>query len=89
MSRYFKRLNIPGPIPKPIVGNFIEFARKGFMTFDIEIFKKYNSDIVGYFEASTPIVLCKDVDMIKHVMVKDFAHFVNRRVNFSFVDLIA
>ena len=53
---------------------------RGLAKHDEFIFEKYKSDIVGYHESSLPIILCRDVDMIKHVMVKDFSHFVNRRV---------
>ena len=81
MCRYFQKLNIPrGPTPLPIFGNVFGFLRKGVAKYDEEVFDKYGSDIIGYFEATTPNVLCKDVDMIRHVMVKDFAYFVNRRV---------
>jgi hypothetical protein len=36
--------------------------------------------IVGVFEGSTPVIMTTDVAFMKAVMVKDFAHFVNRRV---------
>ena len=81
MYRFFKKLNIPAPVPKPIVGNFVGLVKDGISNFDEQLFDKYKSDIVGYFEGSTPNIISKDVDMIRHVMVKDFAHFVNRRVN--------
>ena len=59
---------------------------KGLTVFDEEIFDEYESDIIGYFEASTPVVLCRDIGMIKHVMIKDFSYFVNRRVFYSFLE---
>jgi hypothetical protein len=80
MLRFFNRLKIPSPTPLPVIGNFIGFMNKGVTKFDDELFKNCKSDIVGYFEGSQPVVICKDVDMIKHCMVKDFSHFANRRV---------
>ena len=37
--------------------------------------KNCDINIVGYFEATQPIVLCKDVEMIKHVMVRFFSFY--------------
>ena len=65
----------------PIIGNFAGVMKKGFIKYDEDIFDEYGNDIIGYFEGSTPVVLCRDIDMIKHVMVKDFSSFTNRRVN--------
>jgi hypothetical protein len=79
MRNYFKKLNISGPTPKPILGNLFGLLTKGIACYDEEIFKKYGN-IVGYHEATAPVILCRDVEMIKHVMVKDFNNFVNRRV---------
>ena len=47
------------------------------------LIKKYGKEkkVVGFFEGSTPFVLCTDPEMIKQIMIKDFSNFVNRRVN--------
>ena len=73
-------MNMPGPTPKPILGNIVGVISKGLVKYDEKVFDDYKSDIIGLYEASTPVVLCRDVDMIKHVMIKDFSHFINRRV---------
>nr|AHL88979.1 cytochrome p450 3044A1 [Brachionus koreanus] len=80
---FFKKLNIPGPTPWPLSGNFLKVMKEGFAKHDIEIMKKYGR-IVGYFEGSTPVVLTTDTKFIKNVMIKDFNHFVNRRTFDSF-----
>lgn len=77
--KYFNKLNIPGPSPKPIVGNLLDLINKGITKNDEELIEKYGK-IVGYHEGATPVILCTDLDMIKHIMIKDFSYFVNRRV---------
>nr|QEV83804.1 cytochrome P450 [Brachionus rotundiformis] len=80
---FYKKLNIPGPKPWPLIGNIQNVMREGFVKHDIELMKKYGR-VVGYFEGSTPVVLTTDVKFIKNVMIKDFNSFVNRRTFESF-----
>ena len=84
MKKYFNKLGVPGPSPKIFVGNFKDMLDFGIANYDLSIFKKYGKT-VGYFEGSSPIIITKDVKFIKAVMIKDFSHFVNRRVSFLFV----
>ena len=46
---------------------------------DRDMMKKYGK-VVGYFEGTVPNLWITDIDIIKTVFVKDFDHFVNRRV---------
>ena len=70
-----------GPKPSYLMGNLGEFLKIGFTNYDKKLFTQYGKT-VGYFEAFTlrPIVLTKDVNFIKKVLIKDFSSFVNRRV---------
>ena len=79
MCQFFPNLNIPGPSPKPIIGDFLKLITKGLAKYDEEAIAKYGK-ILGYYEATKPVVLCTDVEMIKSVMIKDAQHFVNKRV---------
>lgn len=87
--RFFPNANIPGPKPKFIVGDFLRLIGMGITSYDEEMTKKYGR-ICGYFETNKAVILCSDVDMIKHVMFKDSQYFLNRRVNinYSFFKLI-
>ena len=47
--------------------------------FDREFVKKHGK-VFGTFDGSTPNLWITDADLIRSVFVKDFDHFVNRRV---------
>jgi|LakMenEpi03Aug12_release.lakeMendotaPanAssembly.Ray.scaffolds.fasta_scaffold849582_1 hypothetical protein len=48
--------------------------------FDKKMTKKYGKTF-GYFDGTLPNLYTTDINLIKSVFVKDFDHFVNRRVN--------
>ena len=49
---------------------------------DIALSRKYGK-IVGCFDGTMPNLFITDVELIKSIFVKDFDHFVDRRVYFS------
>ncbi|KOX71592.1 putative cytochrome P450 9f2 [Melipona quadrifasciata] len=73
---------IPYAKPMPFVGNMWEaFFQRSFA----EIVEKiYNSNpdskYVGFFEFDTPVLLIRDLDLIKSITVKNFHHFPNHRL---------
>lgn len=83
LRRYFKRMNLPGPAPWPLLGNFRSVIKLGLHKHDMEIFKTYGKT-VGYFEGSQPVILTNDLRLIKACLIKDFGSFVNRRVSTEF-----
>jgi hypothetical protein len=83
-KRFFKDQNIPGPSPLPLFGNFLDVISQGILAHDMSLIEKYGK-ICGAFEGATPVLMTSDVAFIKAVMIKDFAHFVNRRVRMSHI----
>ena len=55
------------------------FDPKNLPKFDQEMVKKYGK-VFGYFDGTLPNLWTTDADIIKSVFVKDFDHFINRRV---------
>ncbi len=49
--------------------------------------KKYGK-VFGYFDGTLPNLWTTDADIIKSVFVKDFDHFINRRVIISIIILL-
>ena len=52
---------------------------QNFVRHDADLAKKYGK-VFGFFEGTVPNLFISDADMIRAVFVKDFDHFVNRRV---------
>ena len=75
---YFKKKGIKGPKPKPFVGNILERFTKSIVEIDTNYDKRYGK-LYGYYDMSTPITCIADPKVIKNIMVRHFAHFVDRR----------
>ena len=80
MRAHFKRLNIKGPAPLPMIGNMAGLIRNGIFRNDQLIIEKYGK-IAGYFEGTAPVILTSDANFIKVITVKEFNSFSNRRVS--------
>ncbi|CAK1594916.1 unnamed protein product [Parnassius mnemosyne] len=83
---YWKSRNVAGPKPVPLFGNLQESAlrRKNIGVVFHEIYDAYpNEKVVGVFRMTTPCLLLRDLDVIKHVLIKDFDYFSDRGVSFS------
>lgn len=77
---YFAEQGIPGPRPLPFVGNMWGLWRQILPIHDRKLVEKYGK-VFGYFDGPQPKLWVIDPDLIKAVFVKDFDHFVDRRVN--------
>ncbi|XP_041474344.1 cytochrome P450 3A6-like [Lytechinus variegatus] len=73
---YFKRRGIPGPPPKPIFGNALDFSRPSCEVLE-EYGKRYGT-IFGVYLWRKPIIVIADVDVLRNVMIKDYHRFYNK-----------
>jgi len=70
-------MDIPGPKPWPLMGNFITLLRMGFKM-DIAFIKKFGK-VFGYYEGVVPVIVFAEPEFIKQIAVKNFDHFIDRR----------
>ncbi|KAM7282603.1 cytochrome P450 3A4 [Ixodes scapularis] len=75
----FMDIGIPGPKPSLFSGNLSELIERGAsQTFDTWV-NKYG-DVVGFYNGAKPMLLVKDLDLIKKIQIKDFGNFHGRGV---------
>ena len=77
---FWKDRGIVGPKPLPFVGNTWGAWKIDFPKLDRQLSAQYGK-LYGIFEGNAPMLMTTDLDLIRSVFVKDFDHFVNRRVN--------
>ncbi|XP_055350166.1 uncharacterized protein LOC129596817 [Paramacrobiotus metropolitanus] len=77
-SRYWSQKGIPSLKPAPLFGSLLTKIRTGQREFDLKWTEKLGP-IFGYFEGPSPYIVTSDLEMLRHIMVKDFSHFANRR----------
>ncbi|XP_041980388.1 cytochrome P450 6B5-like [Aricia agestis] len=83
---YWKNRNVKGPKPTVFFGNLKDSTlRKEPLSLAFKrIYDDYPKEpFVGIYTMTTPSVLIRDLDLIKHVMIKDFDMFEDRGVEFS------
>jgi hypothetical protein len=77
---YFSKRNVPYIKPTFLFGNVGPVFRKKISMHD-HVKKLYNEldghKIAGMFQLLHPLYLVRDPELIKHVTVKDFDHFVD------------
>ncbi|KAJ8718432.1 hypothetical protein PYW08_002669 [Mythimna loreyi] len=83
---YWKNRNVPGPEPIVLVGNLKESTlRKKHLGLVIqEIYDMYPEEkVVGIYRMTSPCLLIRDLDILKHVLIKDFEAFTDRGIPFG------
>lgn len=79
---FFKRHEIPHAPPTPFLGNFGSLIRRKSNLYDL-IRRIYNIDpdakYVGIYEFTTPIIILRDLDLIKTITMKYLDHFPDHR----------
>jgi cytochrome P450 len=75
---YWRKRGVPGPKPQLIFGNMGDSFLMKKSLFDVlaDIYNKYPDwPFVGIFRGTAPVLLIRDPDLIKDIMVKSFDHF--------------
>ncbi|XP_044750511.1 cytochrome P450 6k1-like [Coccinella septempunctata] len=77
---YWRKRNVPFIKPSPFVGNLMDvilhkYDMAGFFE---KIYNDMDVPFFGIFLFSKPALIIKDVNLMKHILVKDFDHFVDR-----------
>ncbi|XP_063894848.1 cytochrome P450 6B7-like [Helicoverpa armigera] len=83
---YWKKRNVRGPEPTVFFGNLKDstLRKKNIGIVMEEIYNQFPDEkVVGMYRMTTPCLLVRDLDVIKHIMIKDFEAFRDRGVEFS------
>ncbi|XP_041983122.1 cytochrome P450 6B5-like [Aricia agestis] len=78
---HWKKRGIPYEKPLPFFGSNLKFVFEGngFVQRFINFHNKYPREkCVGYFQANAPMLLVRDPEMIKSILVTDFRYFHHR-----------
>lgn len=76
---FFKKLNISGPKPVLLVGNFLDVIKSKRLSLTVRDWTKKYGRVFGYFEGHTPVLVVSDPDIIQNVFIKSFSNFHSRR----------
>lgn len=79
---YWKKRNVSGPRPLPIIGNILEIIRLQNSLGDYfkNLYDRNDKPYVGFFIFDNPCLLIKSPDLIKGITIRDFGHFIDRTV---------
>ncbi|XP_048511955.1 cytochrome P450 9e2-like [Athalia rosae] len=83
---YFKEHGIPYERPLPLFGNMMKMLfRIEAIPYNLDkIYKRFpEAKYFGFYDFTTSVVVLKDLELIKEVMIKHFDGFPNRRMFFT------
>lgn len=84
-SKHWARRGIPYEEPSFIFGNMKDSSyRRTFpQVLDELYFKHKEKKLLGIFVYTKPSILINDVELLKHILVKDFSHFHDRGLSIN------
>nr|XP_033326768.1 probable cytochrome P450 6a14 [Megalopta genalis] len=85
---FWKKRGVPGPEPIPFFGNVVRmmFSHLSMGQYMREVYEKYKSEpAIGLFIRRQPVLVLNNPDLIKTVLIKDFAKFSDRGVTINAV----
>lgn len=78
---FWKERGVPGPKPIPLLGNFktVLAGNTSFGEWLVNYYNEYSNDrIVGAFIRRRPVLILRDLDLIKDIFIRDFSKFPDR-----------
>lgn len=78
---FWQKRGVKGPKPTLLTGNLgpILRGKQSFSEHSQKLYNEFESEkLIGIFGARTPILVVKDLDLIKNVLIKDFSVFADR-----------
>ena len=78
---FWQKRGVKGPKPIPFFGNFLDvfLAKNSVSDCFTNAYYNYKSEpLVGLFVGSTPMLVVKDPELMKDVLIKDFSCFAER-----------
>ncbi|CAF1486678.1 unnamed protein product, partial [Didymodactylos carnosus] len=77
--KFFTNLNISGPKPIFLLGNFLDFIKTRRISLSIKLWGEKYGKLYGYFEGHTPILVCSNPDILQDIFTRHFSNFHARR----------
>lgn len=82
---YWSKRNVPTDSPIPFFGNILPIIalRKSVSLYMEELYRKcksLKSKFIGFWILGQPSIFISDLELMKHMLVKDFPHFADRVV---------
>lgn len=73
-----RRSGLKGPMPLPVLGNFVSLMTGGLADVHMNIVRKYGKTTI-FFEGMNSVIQTADPELIKAITIKDFRYFISRR----------
>ncbi|XP_071868082.1 probable cytochrome P450 6a13 [Bombus fervidus] len=80
---FWKKRKISGPKPVFFFGNVIDIMFSGIALpqYIKSLYETYTGSMIGLYMRSTPVLVLKDPELIKDVLIRDFSKFADRGFN--------
>ena len=77
------QLNLQGPKPLPYLGNLLDISKRGGIHKALLEYTKEYGKVFVIYQGRIPSIVVTDPEILRHVLVKDFATFRNRYPPFN------
>lgn len=80
---FFKKRGIKYLKPLPLLGSNWRpaFGYKTYFDFYRDTYNQFkNESVFGAFDLTKPVFMIRDLELVKQITIKNFDHFVNRRI---------